>query len=155
MLISQHEREKSEPRGSCAMSSNQTASSPSSQPASSGPDIPPVAPIMVDGYGKAGGYKFDADQVDGVIKQWEDLLHDLRQDKALADQVAEVKPPGDEVASKRFVHDGAGPSGRSLQDENQKMIDYVNNYITALRAAKNKITVEEQQHQDTLKQTGI
>ncbi len=137
------------------MSSNQTASGPSSQPAASGPDIPPVAPIMVDGYGKAGGYKFDADQVDSVIKQWEDLVTDLLADKQMAEQVANVRPPSDEVASNRFVHDGAGPSGRSLLEENKKMVDYATNYLTALRAAKNKISVEEQKHQQTLKQTGF
>ena len=132
------------------MSSNQTASGPSPTP-NSGPDIPPVAPIMVDGYGKAGGYSFDANQIDGVIKQWEDLLTDLRADQQIINDIAHVTAPANEVASNKFVNEGAGPSGASLEAENKKMIEYTTNYIMALRAAKNKISVTEQQHQDSLK----
>jgi hypothetical protein len=117
-------------------------------------DMPPVAPIMVGGYGSPGGYKFSDDEVDSVIKQWEDLLTDLRNDRLKATQIAEVLPPGDEPASHNFVETGVNPSGQSLKDEHQAMYDYVNNYITALHAAKNKISVAEQQNRDAMNQTG-
>ncbi|GAA3534390.1 hypothetical protein GCM10022222_17410 [Amycolatopsis ultiminotia] len=113
-------------------------------------DIPPVAPIMVGGYGKAGGYQFSEDEVDGVIKQWEDLRDELIKDKADADIIAGVLPPADEVASHTFVEQGANPSGKSLQDEHQNMVDYATNYITALRAAKNKISVNEQEQREKM-----
>ncbi|MBB4685620.1 hypothetical protein [Amycolatopsis jiangsuensis] len=117
-------------------------------------ELPPVPPIQVDGYGPGGGYKFDADQIDGVIKQWEDMLVDLQNDRDHAHNIAYVKAPGDEVASHTFINNGAGPSGQSLLAQHQAMVDYTVNFIRALRAAKNKITVEEQKAADDANAAG-
>jgi hypothetical protein len=117
-------------------------------------EVPSVPPIQVGGYGPAGGYKFSADEVDGVIKQWEDLLTDVRADLAQARIIANVKAPGDEPASNAFIENGANPSGQSLLDEHQQMVDYTSNFLTALRAAKNKISVAEQEAADAAKKTG-
>ncbi|MFI5607684.1 hypothetical protein [Amycolatopsis sp. NPDC051903] len=114
-------------------------------------DVPPTPPIMVGGYGSGGGYKFSDDEVDGVIKQWEDLLTNMRSDLADARAIAEVQKPADEFASSDFVKGGADPSGQTLLQQHQRMYDYVNNFITALRAAKNKITVDQQNARDNLK----
>lgn len=116
--------------------------------------LPPMPPIQVDGYGPGGGYVFNADEVDGVIKQWEDLLVDLQNDRDIAHKIAYVKAPGDEVASHTFINNGAGPSGQSLLAEHQAMVDYSVNFIRALRAAKNKISVEEQKAADDAKAAG-
>lgn len=113
--------------------------------------LPPVPPIQVDGYGKGGGYVFNTDEVDGVIKQWEDLLVGLQDDRDHAHTIAYVQPPGDEVASHTFVNNGSGPSGQSLLAQHQAMVDYTVNFITALRAAKNKITIEEQKAAEAAK----
>ncbi|RJQ88889.1 hypothetical protein D5S19_05720 [Amycolatopsis panacis] len=107
---------------------------------------------MVGGYGKAGGYEFSAEEVDGVIKQWQDLLADLAADRQHAEAVANVQAPADEVASHTFINNGANPSGQSLLDEHNKMVKYTRNFITALTAAKNKITVAEQEHREQLAQ---
>ncbi|MBB4688624.1 hypothetical protein [Amycolatopsis jiangsuensis] len=119
-------------------------------------EVPPVPPIQVDGYGPGGGYKFDADQIDGVIKQWEDMLADVQEDLQHAVAIRDVKPPADEVASHTFVSNGAFPSGETLVAQHQAMVDYTKNFVTALRAAKNKITVEEQNAADAanLKKSG-
>ncbi|MBB4687294.1 hypothetical protein [Amycolatopsis jiangsuensis] len=114
--------------------------------------VPEVPPIMVGGYGSSGGYKFSEDEVDAVIKQWEDLLTDLTKDRVHAQNIADVKPPADEVASHTFINQGANPSGKSLLDEHNKMVKYTQNFITALTAAKNKITVNEQENRDRLAQ---
>lgn len=122
--------------------------------ANTGVQVPPVPPIMVGSYGKAGGYKFTEDEVDSVIKQWDDLLTDLSKDRQLAIAVASVKPPADEVASHTFVNQGANPSGQSLMDEHEKMVAYTKNFIDALTAAKKKITVAELHNADEMKKQG-
>ncbi|QRP51313.1 hypothetical protein I6J71_44930 [Amycolatopsis sp. FDAARGOS 1241] len=106
---------------------------------------------MVGSYGSGGGYKFSEDEIDGVIKQWQDLADNLNTDLDNARTIAYVKPPADEFASSDFVKGGANPSGQTLLEQHQRMHDYVNNFVTALKAAKNKITVTEQQARDNLK----
>ena len=117
-------------------------------------EVPPVPPIQVGGYGPAGGYKFSADEVDGVIKQWEDLLANAQDDLAQATTIANVKAPADEFASNDFIGKGANPSGQSLLEQHRRMVDYTQNFITALKAAKNKITVAEQEAADSVKKKG-
>ncbi|MFF0145456.1 hypothetical protein ATK36_1636 [Amycolatopsis sulphurea] len=116
--------------------------------------LPPVPPIQVDGYGPGGGYVFNAEEAGGVIKQWEDLLVGLRDDLGQARAVANVTAPADEVASHVFINNGAEPSGQSLLAEHQAMVDYSMKFITALKAAKNKITVAEQEAADSVKEKG-
>ena len=115
-----------------------------------------MPPIQVGGYGQAGGYKFSADEVDAVIKQWEDLLKNARGDLEHAVTIRDVKAPADEFASNDFIGKGANPSGQSLVEQHQRMVDYTTNFITALKAAKNKITVAEQEAADAanIKNTG-
>jgi hypothetical protein len=117
-------------------------------------EVPPVPPVQVGGYGPAGGYKFSADEVDAVIKQWEGVLADARTDLAQARIIANVKAPADEFASNDYINKGANPSGQSLLEQHQRMVDYTTNFITALKAAKNKITVAEQEAADAAKKTG-
>ncbi|WP_432849000.1 hypothetical protein ACQPXB_49390 [Amycolatopsis sp. CA-161197] len=117
-------------------------------------DVPPPAPIKVGNYGAAGGYQFDEDEVDSVIKQWNDLLTNVDEDLRHAQAIADVTRPADEFASNDFVDKGANPSGQTLVTQHQRMHDYVVNFITALNAAKNKITFHEQQQRDALKKTG-
>ncbi|MGW7535185.1 hypothetical protein [Amycolatopsis sp. NPDC054798] len=118
-------------------------------------DVPPPAPIMVGGYGSAGGYKFSEDEVDSVIKQWEDLRVNLNKDLSDARFIADVKRPADEFASNDFIAKGANPSGQTLLEQHQRMVDYVTNFITALKAAKNKITVAEQEARDAASKTKV
>lgn len=118
------------------------------------PEVPPVPPVQVGGYGPAGGYKFSDGEVDAVIKQWEDLLADTRTDLARAITIRDVRAPAAEPASEDFINKGANPSGVSLVEQHQRMVDYTTNFITALKAAKNKITVAEQEAADSVKKKG-
>ncbi|MFF4594841.1 hypothetical protein [Amycolatopsis sp. NPDC001319] len=117
-------------------------------------EVPPPAPIKVGNYGTAGGYQFSEDEVDGVIKKWGDLLVEMQQDLRRAERIASVKAPAAEFASNDFVSKGANPSGSTLLEQHQRMVDYVTNYITALNAAKNKITVAEQEARDAAAKQG-
>ncbi|MET7990448.1 hypothetical protein ABZU76_06015 [Amycolatopsis sp. NPDC005232] len=117
-------------------------------------DVPPPAPIKVGSYGTAGGYQFSEEEVDSVITQWEDLLAHLSDDLGKAQAISDVKAPADEFASHDFINKGSNPSGQTLLLQHQRMHDYVSNFITALKAAKNKITYHEQEQRDALNKTG-
>ncbi|MBN6035657.1 hypothetical protein [Amycolatopsis sp. 195334CR] len=103
--------------------------------------------------GNGGGFTFQGDQIDAVIKKWKDLLDDLDNDYTDAELMAAVKAPGKEFASGDFAK-LAGPSVKAFMDQNQKMRDYVTNYIDALEAAKNSMTNKEADTEAALKKTG-
>lgn len=113
-------------------------------------EVPPAAPIQVGSGGSPGGYKFEPDQVDAVLKQWQDLQRDLLDDIKNAGKIAHVRAPGQEFASSDFVEIGAKRSGYSLLDQHQMMSDYVQNYIDALMNASGKIKQGEQQATDAV-----
>ena len=100
-----------------------------------------------------GGFTFDADKIDGVIKKWQDLQTDLQNDAADANLMADVKAPGKEFASSDWEK-LANPSGKAFLEQNQKMQDYVKNYIEALTAAKQKITTKESDALTDISKTG-
>ncbi|MDT7804261.1 MAG: hypothetical protein QOI78_7694 [Actinomycetota bacterium] len=100
-----------------------------------------------------GGFTFDADKIDGIIKQWQDLQADLKRDYDDANLMANVKAPGKEFASSDWEK-LANPSGKAFLEQNKKMQEYVKNYIEALTAAKQKITTNESETQAGLSKTG-
>ncbi len=98
-----------------------------------------------------GGFSFDADKIDGVLKKWQDLLTDLRRDATDANILANTKAPGREFASGDWEK-LANPSGKAFLEQNKKMQDYVQTYIDQLTAAKQKIaTTEADQMSDVSK----
>ncbi|EOD65512.1 hypothetical protein [Amycolatopsis vancoresmycina] len=103
--------------------------------------------------GGGGGFTFDADKIDGVIKKWQDLQADLKRDYDDANLMANVKAPGKEFASGDWEK-LANPSGKAFLEQNRKMQEYVKNYIDALTAAKQKITTKESDTQADLSKTG-
>jgi hypothetical protein len=107
-------------------------------------DVPPAAPIQVGSGGAPGGYKFEPDQVDAVLKQWQDLYEELQKDISHARKVAHVTAPGQEFASRLFVESGAQASGDTLLDQHERMKSYVLNYIHALQEASGKLQRGEQ-----------
>ena len=98
-------------------------------------------------------YGYSADEVHGVVTQWEDLLHDLRSDLALAHRVAGVTAPGKEFASGHFIQ-AAGPSGQTLLTQHQRMVTYVQNYIDALNKASGQTQQAEDNAQQAIAQQG-
>lgn len=105
------------------------------------------------GPGGGGGFTFDADKIDGIIKKWQDLEADLKRDSTDANLMANVKAPGKEFASGDWEK-LANPSGKAFLEQNKKMREYVRNYIDALTAAKQKITTKESDTQADLSKTG-
>jgi methyl-accepting chemotaxis protein len=116
--------------------------------------VPPPAPIQVGSNGSSGGYKFDPDQVQGVITQWQKLLDDLKDDVKHATRVADVKAPGLEFASSDFIKQAAAPSGNTLLEQHRRMVQYVQNYIEALQKASGQIQQSEDDAQQAAGQQG-
>jgi hypothetical protein len=116
--------------------------------------VPPPAPIQVGTNGSPGGYKFDPDQVQGVIGKWKALRDDLDNDIRNAKTIAQVQPPGAEFASGAFVDQGANPSGQTLLDQHERMRTYVQNYIDALEKAGGQIAQSEDNAQQAAAQQG-
>ena len=132
-----------------------------SQPAQSGnyvadslPNMPAVAPIQVGSNGSPGGYKFDPDQVQNVINKWQELLSDLEDDQQSVRILGSVSPPGQEFASGSYMDKGYNPSTQTLAQQNQRMIEYVQNYIKALQQASGKIQQNEADQQRTIANQG-
>jgi hypothetical protein len=116
--------------------------------------VPDPPPIQVGNNGSPGGYKFEPDEVQGVINKWQELLLDLKNDVISAQQVAEVGPPGKEFASAAFVTNGATPSGQTLLEQHKRMVTYVENYIRALQKASGQVQQTEQDAQQAAAQQG-
>lgn len=83
-----------------------------------------------------GGFEFSPEELEGVIKEWEDLLEELQDD---SQELGRIKiaatPPAEDVASVGFVNavvDGLNEAHES----NQSMVAYVEDYIAKLKAAK-------------------
>jgi len=100
-----------------------------------------------------GGFVFDADKIDGVIKKWQDLLVDLRRDATDANVLANTKAPGKEFASGDWEK-LANPSGKAFLEQNKRMQDYIQTYIDQLTAAKQKIATQEADHTSDISKMG-
>jgi|GEM_PF-5530252 len=102
--------------------------------------------------GGGGGYVFSPEEIDGVIKQWEDLRAQLEEDLNQAKAVADVDGPGREFASGDF-ESAARPSGETLLDQTKRMSDYVNNYIQELRKARDGTQAQDEQAEEDVEKT--
>ena len=88
-----------------------------------------------------------------MIKKWQDLQTDLQNDAADANLMADVKAPGKEFASGDWEK-LANPSGKAFLEQNQKMQEYVKNYIQALLDAKKRITAADADHTGGIAKAG-
>jgi hypothetical protein len=111
------------------------------------------SPATASGSTSAGGFEFDPDKIDEVIRQWQDLQTDLQQDENDARAMASVKAPGKEFASGDFEK-SANPSGKAFLEQNARMQDYVKKYVDALLEAKKKITTKEADVRADITKTG-
>ncbi|WP_027941588.1 hypothetical protein [Amycolatopsis taiwanensis] len=116
--------------------------------------VPPPPPIQVGNNGSPGGYYFEPDRVQSVIAKWQDLLHDLQSDRNEAQLIAEVRAPAPDPASNQFTDNGTLPSGRTLLEQTDRMIQYVQNYIEALQKASGQIQQADTDVQQAVSQSG-
>ncbi|WP_377395589.1 hypothetical protein [Prauserella oleivorans] len=105
------------------------------------------------GAGGGGGYTFTPEEIDEVIRQWEDLREGLEDDEREAENVANVQAPGREFASGDFQQ-AANPSGEALVQQTRRMKQYVEMYIAKLKEAKAGTEAQNEHARDEIKKFG-
>lgn len=108
---------------------------------------------MPGGGTAGGGFQFEADKIDAVIQQWQDLLDDLKNDERDAQMMADVEAPGREFASGDWAK-LANPSGKAFYEQNRAMQDYIEQYLASLQLAKKQITTQEAETEAAISRTG-
>src|SRR5699024_2929458 len=102
--------------------------------------------------GGSGGYVFSREEIDGVIKQWEDLRDELEADLREANIIADVDGPGREFASGDF-ESAAHSSGRTLRNQMVRMRDYANEYLRGLKEARDSTQAQDEQAKEDVDTT--
>ncbi|NIJ10764.1 hypothetical protein FHU38_001108 [Saccharomonospora amisosensis] len=96
----------------------------------------------------SGSWAFDREQIDAVIRQWEDLRDDLEQDRqSINSMIRNAVPPSSDDPSGQFVKsilDGL----RSLDESNSSMAEYVQDFLDKLYKARNVISQTETDNTD-------
>lgn len=100
-----------------------------------------------------GGFHFEPEQIDAVIRRWEDLRTMVEDDEMDAQRVANVAAPGKEFASGDFATAGKA-SGETLIRQKRMMIDYITRYIDSLKAAKEQMQTTEENVAGDIQTTG-
>lgn len=101
-----------------------------------------------------GGWEFDPEAMDAVIKSLEDCLEtNFSRAKAEAAWLTQIKPPGDEVGSQGYTA-AALTSGASYQTFLQGAYDYTLAYLETLRRVRTAYQEQDQAAIDALRQIG-
>lgn len=109
----------------------------------SAPDQPP-GPAPTSAPGTGGGYQFDPGTISTQLKQWEQLLKDIRTDQLrLRDAWGAVEAPsGDTPAAKNA--DAIRDSIQAAIDQNRSMQQYAETWIDALSKANGTYVERDQ-----------
>lgn len=100
-----------------------------------------------------GGFTFTPEELGAVITEWEALRDSLMIDLREAEYLARIVPPGQEFASNDFTN-SANPSGKAFLEATKRMIRYTTEYIDALKKARDKLTVRDEQAQEDISKAG-
>ncbi|WP_409493438.1 PE domain-containing protein [Amycolatopsis sp. cmx-11-12] len=101
-----------------------------------------------------GGWEFDAEAMDKVIKSLEDCLQgDFTTAQNEATWLTQIKPPGAEVGSEGYAA-AAVNSGRSYQDFLRGARAYTDAYVSTLHEIKTAYQNQDQAAIDALCQIG-
>ncbi|WP_051110062.1 PE domain-containing protein [Saccharomonospora halophila] len=100
-----------------------------------------------------GHFTFSPEELDKIIAEWEDLRSALDSDEQKAMHMTNIQPPGNDFASSDFSN-SANPSGDGFLRAIEKMIDYVDKYIEALKDAREKIATQDEQANSEITKAG-
>ncbi|MEC3980653.1 PE domain-containing protein [Amycolatopsis sp. H20-H5] len=101
-----------------------------------------------------GGWKFDPEAMDSVIKDLEDSIkHDFSRATNEVSHLTGIDAMGDEVASHVYV-DAANRSGAQYQAFLTSAVDYTRAYVKTLRDIKTAYEQQDQAAIDALRDTG-
>ncbi|OXM69428.1 hypothetical protein [Amycolatopsis vastitatis] len=90
------------------------------------------------GGGGGGQFRMDPEELASVIGQWEAELDKIVDDKSKIDYIVTVlTSPGKDTVSDGYVSTTM-ESLTALQDQNESMLKYVQNYIKKLKEAQTK-----------------
>ncbi|MEU5260998.1 hypothetical protein [Amycolatopsis sp. NPDC021455] len=90
------------------------------------------------GGGGGGQFRMDPEELASVIGQWEAELDKIVEDKSKIDYIVTVlTSPGKDAVSDGYVSTTMD-SLTALQDQNESMLKYVQNYLKKLKEAQTK-----------------
>jgi enoyl reductase-like protein len=99
-----------------------------------------------------GGWEFDPEAMDKVIKSLEDVLsRDFREAQTQAAWLNQIMPPGDEVGSQGYVA-AANNSGAAYQSFLKGALDYTSSYLDTLKKIRTAYLEQDQAAIDALRQ---
>jgi hypothetical protein len=107
---------------------------------------PPVPPS--GGGGGGGAYMFASiEELDGVIRQWESLIDDIKSDNVDVDHaVARIdRPAGDAVSAANYRR--ASETVTAMQKHNNVLLEYAERYKAKLEECRAQMTTTEQGNQ--------
>src|SRR5699024_3384813 len=99
---------------------------------------------------------FDFDEMGAVIKKWDGLLEDLKEDRSKIRRILQScrtgQPSDDEPTTNYHARliDGA----TAMQESNQSMITYVSDYVEKLRKARSEVAESDAAAGDALRSMG-
>ncbi|MEQ0563325.1 hypothetical protein ABJI51_29965 [Amycolatopsis sp. NEAU-NG30] len=115
-------------------------------------DVFENAPRVYGGGGKGGQFKMDPEELAAVIGQWEDLLDKVVDDGKKIERMTAAFgiAPGKDPASGSYA-DTTMNSLSALQQQNDSMRKYAQDYVKKLKEAQSKTVATDQSLSDTFK----
>lgn len=106
------------------------------------------AQVPSGGYG--GHYEIDPDELDGIIKEWQDIVSGLKKDEADIQFIRQVLPPApDKPASKAQAH-ALSKFGERMHHRNEEMSRYASMYLQNLEETRKQYQAQEQYGRDAM-----
>lgn len=110
-----------------------------------------AAASVVGSGAPSGEWTFDREQLDAVIRKWEDLRDDLGKDRQSLYTVTGLNPsPSDDEPSYGYTRQ-VRDSLVSLQDSTQSMIAYIQDFVDRLVRARDGIEQSDSTNADSFR----
>jgi hypothetical protein len=112
----------------------------------------PYAP-ETGGGGEGGSYMFASiEELDGVIRQWQDLVDDIIADQHNIKSAGNEanSPAGDPVSGNNY--DASSKVVMAMQKHNETLLEYAIGYVRKLKLCRGQTSTTEQGNQDKMNQ---